>query len=401
MQTRALLLDSFRMMVARKLFWVTLAISTLVVIAYGSIGSNSEGLTLFFGAIKFDVPMLADHSQAYRALIQLIFANFLVPIWLAWIATILALVSTTSIFPDFQAQGAIDIVLSKPITRWKIFLVKYAGSMIFVFLQVGIFCLGVFLVVGLRLGEWNRTILLGIPIVLVFFSYLYSFNALIGVVTKSAIAALLFTMLFWFMLFVVQVAEAGLGQFLTQQEIRLEWSQQRIDRLESRLDKTENPSSFAEALSTSLNDTAGIRVRLEEEQSDSEDLRRTVATLGRWHKLVNGLLVVLPKNQQTIGLLDRWIRAGTNTTLDQIFEPQTVGGKGKQFDPEDIDSTVENAPEDFDSNFERQQQLQIEAGKKQREKYDAQSPWFIIGTSLGFEAVLILLAGWIFTRRDY
>ena len=117
MQTTALLVDSFRMMVARRLFWITLAINLLVVLVYGSLGSNQDGLSVLFGAFTLDIPIFAHDSEMYRSLIQLIFSGFLVPIWLAWIATILALVTTTSVFPDFQEEGAIDIVLSKPISR--------------------------------------------------------------------------------------------------------------------------------------------------------------------------------------------------------------------------------------------------------------------------------------------
>jgi hypothetical protein len=29
------------------------------------------------------------------------------------------------------------------------------------------------------------------------------------------------------------------------------------------------------------------------------------------------------------------------------------------------------------------------------------SPWYILGSSLGFEALVVGLACWIFTRRDY
>jgi hypothetical protein len=49
MQTAALLLDSLRMLRSRKLFWISLGISALVVAAYASIGFGENGLSLLFG----------------------------------------------------------------------------------------------------------------------------------------------------------------------------------------------------------------------------------------------------------------------------------------------------------------------------------------------------------------
>ena len=83
MQTRALLIDSFRMMVARRLFWITLGINMLVVLVYGSIGTNEEGLTMLFGLFDVGFAMFANDSPVYASLMQGIFSSMLVPLWLA------------------------------------------------------------------------------------------------------------------------------------------------------------------------------------------------------------------------------------------------------------------------------------------------------------------------------
>ena len=415
MQTRALLIDSFRMMVARRLFWITLGINMLVVLVYGSIGTNEEGLTMLFGLFDVGFAMFANDSPVYASLMQGIFSSMLVPLWLAWIATILALVSTTSVFPDFQEEGAIDIVLSKPISRWKIFFVKYLGSLIFVFMQVAIFCLGVFLVVGTRIGDWNWTILAGVPIVLIFYSYLYAFCTLIGVVTRSAIAALLFTMLFWFALFIIQSAEGTLNLLKTQQEIEVQRLEQRLEASRNALDRTERPQSLLDIGATAMNDPARLRSRIETIETDLAEDESTLRALTRWHDIMRTSLAVLPKNQETIGLLDRWVRADTAYSLTEIF-----GGQVPQDEPPapvtetppdtsvSTDLAIESleGPEDAtdltqEDRFERNQQLQREAAERVQEDLDARSPWFIIGTSLGFEAVILLIAGWVFVRRDY
>ena len=72
---------------------------------------------------------------------------------------------------------------------------KFATSLLFVLLQVTLFCVGVFLCMGIRLGDWEWKIFAAIPVVTLFFSYLFSVNVLFGVWTRSALAALLITMM--------------------------------------------------------------------------------------------------------------------------------------------------------------------------------------------------------------
>src|SRR5262249_47022240 len=130
-------------------------------------------------------------------------------LWLTWAATILALVSTASIIPDFVGSGAIELSLSKPIGRARLFLTKYLAALLFVALQVGLFSVLAFLVVGIRGESWVPELFLAIPLVLLMFSYLYSFCALIGLLTRSTIAALLLTILVWVLIFMTHTAETG------------------------------------------------------------------------------------------------------------------------------------------------------------------------------------------------
>ena len=93
---RALLIDAYRQLSAAKLFWLTLVLSSLVVVAYGSIGFNDEGISILFGLFEIESKQLTAGSPWARGLYIGIYSNFLVTIWLAWIATVLALISTCS-----------------------------------------------------------------------------------------------------------------------------------------------------------------------------------------------------------------------------------------------------------------------------------------------------------------
>ena len=243
---KAMSIDAYRQLSAAKLFWLTLGLSGLVVILYGSIGFNDQGVTMLFGLFDVESEYITEGSMWARGLYLGIYSNFLVTIWLAWVATILALISTCSIFPEFVSEGSIELSLSKPITRIRLFMMKYLVSMLFVMLQVSIFCLGIFLCVGLRLGEWNWMIFVAIPIVSLFYSYLFAVTVLVGMMTKSGIAALLVTGVFWMTLFSVSVSEGALTTIVTGEEVQIERYQESIDKQQKQLEEivSKSPEDF-------------------------------------------------------------------------------------------------------------------------------------------------------------
>ena len=128
-----LLLDSLRLLRARALFWVTLGISTLVGVTYLSIGFTDTGMSMMFGLANFDHELLRKGGEFSELLYIGLFNKFIVGLWLSWVAVILGLVSCASIYPDFMAEGSIELSLSKPIRRLTVFFTKYLGSLLFMF----------------------------------------------------------------------------------------------------------------------------------------------------------------------------------------------------------------------------------------------------------------------------
>ncbi len=198
-QTLAILLDAYRELNARKMFWISIILSGLFIGAFALFGATEDKVT--FLTFEWPMPLAKTFYKAY--LLQLA----LVTIWLTWAAVILALISTASIFPDFIASGSIDLYLSRPIGRLRLFFTKYLAAMLFVILQATIFSVCAYFVVGVRAGEWKPSLFLAIPLITVFYSYLYSVCVLLGMWTRSSIAALLLTILFWFFVFGLHFAE--------------------------------------------------------------------------------------------------------------------------------------------------------------------------------------------------
>lgn len=205
--TLTLLWDSLQLLRARKLFWITMAISIFVALIYASIGFHDSGFSVGFGLKKFDDPNLAKGSELSKMFYILIFSSLISPFWLGFVAVILALMTSCSVFPELMKEGSIETVVSKPVSRWQIFFVKYLGMLGFMALPLTLFCIIVFLAVGVRTEVWKPEIFWAIPLLTFVFSILYSFAVFIGVWTRSTLFALLATMLFGGMTWLVHFSE--------------------------------------------------------------------------------------------------------------------------------------------------------------------------------------------------
>jgi len=367
----AILVDAYRELSSRKIFWLTLLLSLLLVVGYASIGFTETGVSILFGLYEIESELINADGPLAPVLYKGIFVSFIVSLWLAWAAAILALISTASIFPDLVARGSIDLILSKPVSRVTVFATKYAAGLLFALLQVSIVCVGVFLALGWRLGEWDPMIFAAIPIVVVFFSYLFSISALVGIISRSSITALLMAILFWFMLFSVQAAEAILLDVKINSEVRLEQHEENVQRLTERA----GDDSADDAARRSVEPDLAVAERVIEEEETF------LSRINPWHRGLQLILLPLPKTGQTIGLLDRWLVREGDIGLQEIF-----GGNVR------YNNEGEIVPIRSDTN---------ESQRRMREQYDERSLWHVIGTSMLFEFVVLLLACWVFVRRDY
>lgn len=397
-QTYAMLLDQYRELSARKLFWITLALSLLVVALYGSFGINERGLTFFHW--QFDTSPFDSNRIEPSLLYKFIFANLAVPIWLTWIATILALISTASIIPDFIAGGSVELTLSKPIGRTRLLLTKFASGLLFVMLQVGAFAVASFLVIGIRGGDWEPRIFLSIPIVVVFFSYLFAFAVFFGLLTRSTLASLMLTALVWVLLFGVNLADGILVQQAEARRLEVAIYEQRLElrsnaaldtwrsQLESGLVEgdPENPPQ-GEALDAFNPLLAGVR-------SELEGRERAFEGQNKWANRIMLVKTVLPKTSETIGLLNRNL-----ISLDELasFMP------GDEDDePVDVESFVQRRAEG--GGRERiggDSASQAVMNARVEERFRARTDFWVLGTSLGFEVVLLAICCLIFARRDF
>jgi hypothetical protein len=125
--------------------------------------------------------------------------------------TILLLVSvivTAGFVPAMLRKGTLELLLARPVPRWQLIVGKFGAALLFVAGLLGVLVAATWLVTGLVSGLWNPGILMAVASLLLFFALLLAVSVCAGVVTRSAPAAMLVTVAYWAVLFIVGILHA-------------------------------------------------------------------------------------------------------------------------------------------------------------------------------------------------
>jgi hypothetical protein len=120
----------------------------------------------------------------------------------------IAILVTAPTVPQTFEPGAIDLLLSKPVSRSLLFLTKFFGASTFILLNSVYLIGGMWLIAGLRFDIWSGRLLLCIPVFVFLFVIYYSVSALTGVIWRNAIVSVCCTILFWGLCFAVGTAKS-------------------------------------------------------------------------------------------------------------------------------------------------------------------------------------------------
>jgi hypothetical protein len=405
-QTLALLLDAYRELNAKKMFWVVLILTFLVMAGFSLLGATEHTLTI---AGREIVSNLTDVGINPLGIYKTIFSTLVVGFWLTWLAALLALISTAGIFPDFLSSGAIDLYLARPMSRLRLFFTKYLAGLLFVTLQVTLFSLMSFLILGIRAGLWQPGLFWAIPLVVLFFSYLFAICTFFGVWTRSTIAALLLTLLAWFGIFGIDYVERQMNTFKTFMTAQKEQFDLQIGAIDRRIAQLRaagvsegveggggggGAGGEAQAAPDTL---PANNLKILEARRDQIALQRDrfsiPAALTTAQNILYGIKTFIPKTRETTNLLDRVLftdkdlqEASRHTDVeagdeDDALVEEALAGDTRPFGPR---SSRRRAEPNLQLRLDRERSI-----------------LWIVGTSLAFEAALLALAAWMFTRRDY
>lgn len=366
-QTWAIFKDAYRELNARKMFWVSLGIAGLVVSVFAIFGMNERGIQILWFTLDTDV--LNTKVFPKETIYKVLFAIIGVNLWLGWLSTILALVSTASVIPDFVASGAIENMLARPIGRVRLFLTKYAASLLFVVLQALVFTLLAVLIIGVRSGEWLWSLLYAVPMVTVFFSYLYSVSALVGVWTRSTIASLVAALVLWGLVLGVSLVHTFVMLEKLKAEDPLPLKRTKVAALQLQINSLPpNPQTVEES-----DRVANLKKSLADSEVSLKELEASSEKWTSWYRVTHLAHAILPKCGETKSLMVKW--SDPEGEIGRFLE--AMGPSDRRPPPRKIQRQMEQV-------------------------LDAENTvWYVVGTSLVFEGLVLAAACTLFARRDF
>jgi ABC-type transport system involved in multi-copper enzyme maturation permease subunit len=188
MITLALIQDTFREAMARKIFWGLFALSALMVLFFlfilkiDLVEGATATLSLFGNTSK---------EQDVKKLVKGVYAGIATFLY-TW-GMFLAVFASSGLVPSVLEPGRIELLLSKPVRRWHLLLGRYVGNLLLIFANTAFLVLGVWLIMGWKTGIWGGAFLVTIASTVFIFSVLLAVVVLIGVIWESAALATMVT----------------------------------------------------------------------------------------------------------------------------------------------------------------------------------------------------------------
>jgi hypothetical protein len=231
---------------------------------------------------------------------------------------------------------------------------------------------------------------------------------LFGTMWRSTIAALMLTLLAWGFVFLANSADTTLLMVRTGSEVRAEQQAGRADALREQIRSMEAGGSPSKAPAEPPPTEGGLlagftwavrnaapaggpdaaltraRAQLLELEQRRDARRNTIGMLRWWHTLVFGVKTALPKTVETVSLMERYILDLSQMEQLRASDEPPSGVNGDFGDSDDEPPVREEV-----------------VGIRVEQELRRRSEFWVLGTSLAFEAAVLGLAAWVFCRRDF
>jgi ABC-type transport system involved in multi-copper enzyme maturation permease subunit len=127
-----------------------------------------------------------------------------------FISLFISLFSVSSVFPDMLKKGNIDLLLSKPSSRGKIFFQRYLGAMTAVSFNVFYIILFSWIILSAKFDIWNFRLIISGFVIMVFFFNIFALMAMTAMFIKNSVISLMMT---YFLVFILSPIVAGVQRF--------------------------------------------------------------------------------------------------------------------------------------------------------------------------------------------
>jgi hypothetical protein len=190
----ALIIDTWHLLRGRRLFWLHLAFAILALVLLASVRCTTEGYSLWFGGREGASAWLKAGTVWEQTLYSWMHTRWM-RWWVACGSLIMALFATAAVLPQSLESGSAALLLPKARRRRTLLWGRYLGGLFYAMVPTLISVVGAMLIWRWRVGEWHLATLWALPIVALLFSAFHAVATLMGVLTRSATAALMMAML--------------------------------------------------------------------------------------------------------------------------------------------------------------------------------------------------------------
>lgn len=201
---RALLLDAFYQVLDNKIFRLLLILEFGIVAAFFLVGFRETEVQVLWGAwtlpyedvFAFFGQKLSPGSDLQGMLVQRV-QSLVVETLSGSIGMIVCLSATAFFLPRMLEKGAADIVFAKPVSRLALMLSRYVSGLFFVGILAVVGTFGVWLGLLIASGYNDPGVLWGALTLVYLFGILHAFSCCVGVFTRSTVAAILMSVVFF------------------------------------------------------------------------------------------------------------------------------------------------------------------------------------------------------------
>lgn len=190
MRMLALITDTFREALARKIFWAFFFASSAILLFFSFImhvdvvNGMVASLTIFRPA-RIGNPVSAEDMVRGA---QSGLSGFLYTVGMG-----LAIFASAGLISAVFEPGRVELLLSKPVSRTEILVGRYLGNLLIVGANLFYLVFGFWLIFGLKVGVWRPHLLLASVITLFMFAVILSFILLTAVLWESAAVSIIAT----------------------------------------------------------------------------------------------------------------------------------------------------------------------------------------------------------------
>jgi len=186
--------DTFQESFRNKMFLFFFVVATLIILSIGLalnmdvVNGVLRGVTFFGTELRVPAFTVTQWVETLQATLAMIIGT---------IGLFLALMAMSTLFPTMLQKGSIDLLLCRPIPRWRIITARFLGGASIMTFNAAYLFVGVWIVLGLKAGVWNNNFPESAVLVIFAFIVLFSVVMIASVITENGPAGLLaaFTLL--------------------------------------------------------------------------------------------------------------------------------------------------------------------------------------------------------------